>query len=126
MRVQLLEARRQHRAAIAFALLDPVEDRRRRRGDAAALQAIAELVQRADAAVEPALDLVDRAAVARGVELVEDLLLDAGGIGARAIRDPAQQVGGRRATARVDRVEHGHREDQVFRTLKDNIIPSHN
>ena len=62
--MEAAEVGRQHHAAIAFARLDPVEQGRGRRRDAAALQAIAELVQARHAAVEPALDLLDRAALA--------------------------------------------------------------
>ena len=90
--MQLLEVGRDHRAAIAAAAADPLEQRGGRHRDATPLEPVAELGERADATVEPALDLVERAALARGVELVEQLLLDSGRVGAGAVGDPAQQV----------------------------------
>src|SRR5262249_50096671 len=103
----------------------PVEDRVRRRGDAPALQAVAELVERRDAAVEPVLDLLERATLAPGVELVEDVLLDPGSVGASAIGDPSQQVrGGRTRTCRGC-VKHLDEKSDVFRSLQDDVVAAH-
>ena len=119
------KVRRQHRAAIALALANPVEQRGRRDRDAPVLQAIAELHHDRDARAEPTLDLFDRSAFARRVELVKDVLLNAGRVRAGAIRDAAQQISGRRATTRVRGVEHGHEELEFLGPLHDDIVSTH-
>src|SRR5205814_2371505 len=115
----------QHRAAVAAAGAHPLEDRVGRRGDATALQAVAQLVERRHSPVEPALHLLDRAALARGVELVEDVFLDAGGIGARPVRDAAEQVGRCRTCAGRRCMEHLDEEPNVLRTLQDDVFAAH-
>jgi hypothetical protein len=71
------------------------------------------------------VDSVERAAIARGVELVEDLLLDAGRVRTGAIGDPAQQVGGCRTCARRGRVKYLDEEANVFRALQDDVFAAH-
>src|SRR5439155_24620361 len=103
----------------------PHEVRGGRDGDATALQSVPQLVERRDPAGEPALDLLDRAALARGVELVEDVFLDAGGIRSRAVGDPAQQVRGCRTRARRGGMKHLDEKANVFRTLQDDVFAAH-
>src|SRR5262249_28123690 len=82
-------------------------------------------VERRHAAGKPVLDPLDRATLARRVELVEQLLLDAGSVRAGAIRDPPQQVRGRRAGAGRGRVKYLDQKPDVFRSLQDDIVAAH-
>ena len=122
-RVQLAEVGRDERAAEAAPLLDPLEDRRGGLGDATCVQPVAHLLQVADLGAEPALDRVDRGArdgVVRQLE--EHVLLDARGVGARAVRDPAQQVRGGGAGALALGVEHRDRDARILRPLEDHLV----